>query len=264
MASPSGTRVTALVPVQPAVQVPPRDGIGIAVVSSLLALVLTLCWACLLVCAGRMAPVGAGAFRHAADPARLLALWPVAVAALMLPAAAPSVLLYARVKRLRREQGVHLSTFLFALGCLSVWCGCALAAALAGGLLHEAGALDEAMAIREPVAGALALVAAGVYQWTPAKHACLENCRAPLAFLRTHWRRGTAGAFRMGAADARYAAGCWWLLMALLLPAGVLNLPVIAGLSVLILAEKLAPGGPWLACASGLGLVIWGTALLFP
>jgi predicted metal-binding membrane protein len=153
---------------------------------------------------------------------------------------------------------------MFVLGYLFVWCCCALAATLAGWVLHDAGALDESMAIAHPVAGALVLVAAGVYQWTPAKHVCLDNCRTPLAFVLTHWRRRAWGAFRMGVTDARYCTGCWWLLMALMLSTGVLNLPVLGGLVALILAEKLLPGGHLLACATGIGLVAWGTALLFP
>lgn len=248
-----------------------RQGIDRTIVLALLGLLAALCWACLLFSVGRMAPSAAAAAQavhaapwRAADLALLFALWVLVIAAMMLPAAAPSVLLYARVKRLRRERWVYLSTALFMLGSLLVWCCCALAATLAAWLLHDAGALDESMAVSHPTAGALALVAAGVYQWTPAKHVCLDNCRTPLTFVRTHWQRGVAGAFRMGAADARYCTGCCWLLLALVLPAGVLNLPVIGGLIALILAEKLLPGGHLLACASGLGLVAWGTALLFP
>lgn len=251
--------------------VPYRPGADRTIVLALLALLAALCWAFLLLRVGRMAPMAPAtdaamhvAPWHAADLALLFALWCVVIGAMMLPAAAPSVLLYARVRRLRRERRVHPATGLFILGCLSIWCCCALAATLAAWLLHDAGALDESMAIRHPAAGALALVAAGVYQWTPAKHACLEHCRAPLAFVLTHWRHGADGVFRMGAADARYRTGCCWLMLVLVLPAGVLNLPVIAGLVALILAEKMLPGGHLLACASGLGLVAWGTALLFP
>jgi predicted metal-binding membrane protein len=251
-----------------------RPGADRTVVLALLALLAALCWACLLFLifrAGRLSPPGPGTGGHlpatpyhAADLARLLVLWIAVIAAMMLPAAAPSVLLYARVKRLVRERWVYPSTFLFMLGYLFVWTCCALAATLADWQLHDAGALDETMGIAHPTVGALALVAAGVYQWTPAKHGGLDNGRAPLAFVLTHWRRGAWGAFRMGVTDARYCTGCCWLLLALVLPAGVLNLPVIAGLIVLILAEKLLPGGHVVACATGLGLVGLGTALLFP
>lgn len=248
-----------------------RSGSERTVVLTLLGLLAALCWAYLLVRVGPMAPIGLGAAGktpampyHAADLGLLFALWVVVIAATMLPAAAPSVLLYARVKRLRRERWVYPGTLMFVLGYLFVWCCVALLATLAGWILHDAGALDESLAIANPTAGALALVAAGAYQWTPVKHVCLDNCRTPLAFVLTHWRRGAWGAFRMGIADARYCMGCCWLLLALVLPAGVLNLPVICGLIALILAEKLLPGGHLLACATGLGLVAWGTALLFP
>jgi len=239
------------------------------VVLTLLGLLAALCWAYLLFRFGRMMSMGApgkavAASYHAHDLALLFALWVVVIAAMMLPAAAPSVLLYARVKRMFRERWVYPATVMFMLGYLFVWCCCALAATLADWILHDAGALDESMAITHSTAGALALVAAGVYQWTPAKHVCLDNCRTPQAFILTHWRRGALGAFRMGVTDARYCTGCCWLLLALVLPAGVLNLPVIGGLIALILAEKLLPGGHLLACATGLGLVAWGTALLFP
>jgi predicted metal-binding membrane protein len=248
-----------------------RSGSERTVVLTLLGLLAALCWAYLLVRVGRMAPIGLGAAGktaaapyHAKDLMLLFALWVVVFAAMMLPAAAPSVLMYARVKRLRRERWIYPGVLGFMLGYLFVWCCCALAATLAGWQLHDVGALDESMAIKNSIVGALALVAAGVYQWTPAKHVCLDNCRTPLAFVLTHWRRGAWGAFRMGIADARYCTGCCWLMMALVLPAGVLNLPVICGLIALILAEKLLPGGHLLACATGLGLVAWGTALLFP
>jgi len=264
MASESGALVV--------VPMPPRTNADRTIVLTLLGLLAALCWACLLFSVGRTIPVGAAAANHvvqalpwrAADLGLLFALWVLVIATMMLPAAAPSVLMYARVRRLRRERWVYPATGLFILGYLFVWCCCAVAATLAAWLLHDAGALDESMAISQPTAGALVLVAAGLYQWTPAKHVCLENCRAPLAFVRTHWQRGMSGAFRMGTADARYCTSCCWLLMALVLPAGVLNLPVIGGLIALILAEKLLPGGPLIACATGLGLVAWGTALLFP
>lgn len=282
MAFPSGAplsahvsaQVPALVPGQGATHVPghapSRAGVDRTVVLSLLGLAMALCWAILLFRAASMPTtdfslhaVDAAPWT-AADLALLLALWVAVIAAIMLPAAVPAVLLYARAKRLRRERWVYLSTLLFMLGCLSVWSGCALAAATLAWRLHDAGALDESMAVLGPTAPGLALVAAGVYHWTPAKHACLEHCRAPLAFVRTGWRRGLAGAFRMGVADARCGSGCCWLLLALVLPAGVLNLPVIGGLVVLVLAEKMFSNGHLLACASGLGLVAWGTALLFP
>ncbi|WP_296947229.1 DUF2182 domain-containing protein [uncultured Massilia sp.] len=238
-------------------------------------LLAAACCAYLLLRAGHPAPAAAaGAARtlpapwRGADLALLFALWAVVIGATMLPAAAPSVLLYARARRMRGGRWVAPASALFVLGSLCVWSACAAAATLAAWLLHDAGALDEAMAVSHPSALALALVAAGVYQWTPAKHACLDHCRTPprtsLAVVLAHWRRGARGALRMGAADARHGIGCCWLLLVLALPGGVLNLPVVGGLVALILAEKLLPGGHVIACATGLGLVALGTMLLFP
>jgi predicted metal-binding membrane protein len=107
-----------------------RPGVDRTVLLTLLVLLAALCWACLLFLlfrAGRMSPLEGGAGTHvrvgpyhADDLARLLALWTVVIAAMMLPAAAPSVLLYARVKRLVRERWVYPSTLLFMLGYLFV------------------------------------------------------------------------------------------------------------------------------------------------
>jgi predicted metal-binding membrane protein len=291
-----------------------RSGAERTVVLAALGLLAALCWAYLLLRIGRLAPLGAAAAGqaapipyHGADLARMFALWVVVIAAMMLPAAAPSVLLYARIRqeKHRDDEGerrgarayeaaakgagqgaapktvrvhgeapqrrhAHFATAsyagigAFSAGYLIVWSACAAVATVAGWLLHDAGLLDETLAVAHPSAVALALAGAGVYQWTPAKHWYLDNCREPLAVLLTHWRRGAWGALRMGMADARYGMGCCWLLLAVVLPAGVLNLPVIGGLIALILAEKLLPGGHILACATGLGLVAWGTTLLFP
>lgn len=247
-----------------------RPGAERTVVLAVLGLFAALCWACLLLRIGRLAPLGAAAGKavpvpyHAADLARMFALWAVVIAAMMLPAAAPSVLLYARIKRERRGGWIYPAVAAFSAGYLVVWSACAAAATVTDWLLHDAGLLDETLAVAHPSAVALALVGAGVYQWTPAKHWYLDNCREPLAVILTHWRRGARGALRMGMADARYGVGCCWLLLAVTVPAGVLNLPVIGGLIALILAEKMLPGGHVLACATGLGLVAWGTTLLFP
>src|SRR6478672_10342845 len=138
-----------------------RSGAERTVVLTLLGLLAALCWAYLLYRVGRMAPIGTGAAGrtaatpyHAPDLVLLFALWVVVIAAMMLPAAAPSVLLYARVKRLRRERWIYPGTMMFVLGYLFVWCCCALAATLAGWQLHDAGALDESMAISNTTAGA--------------------------------------------------------------------------------------------------------------
>ena len=111
------------------------------------------------------------------------------------------------------------------------------------------------------LAGAL-LIAAGLYQWSALKQACLRRCRSPLEFVMTQWREGVRGAFVMGLRHGAYCLGCCWLLMLLLFVGGVMNLSWIAGLALFVLIEKLAPAGHWIGRAAGAGLIAWGVATL--
>ena len=106
------------------------------------------------------------------------------------------------------------------------------------------------------------LVAAGLYQLSPLKQACLAHCRNPARFLSRHHRPGRSGALRLGVVHGAYCVGCCWLLMALLFVGGVMNLAWIALLTLLVAAEKLLPGGKWIARIAGLALVAWGVVLL--
>jgi predicted metal-binding membrane protein len=94
-----------------------------------------------------------------------------------------------------------------------------------------------------------------VYQLTPIKHACLRMCQSPLGFLMSRWRGGWSGAFRTGLEHGAYCVGCCWALMLLLFAGGVMNLIVIAALTVFVAFEKLVPIGPHGARISG-GLLI--------
>jgi predicted metal-binding membrane protein len=109
--------------------------------------------------------------------------------------------------------------------------------------------------------GAL-LVAAGLYQLTPLKAACLKHCRGGPEFIAAHWRRGVLGAWRMGLAHGAYCVGCCAVLMLLLFAGGVMNLVWIAGLTLFVATEKLAPFGPAAAKAIAALLIVGGTMLL--
>ncbi len=106
------------------------------------------------------------------------------------------------------------------------------------------------------------LVAAGIYQLTPLKAACLAHCRSPAEFLARHFRPGPRGALRMGLIHGAYCLGCCWAVMLLLFVGGVMNLAWIALLTVLVAAEKLAPGGRVIGIAGGAAMLAWGAALL--
>lgn len=102
------------------------------------------------------------------------------------------------------------------------------------------------------------LIAAGVYQWSSRKGACLHHCRTPAHFLSENWHPGSVGAFRMGIHHGYFCLGCCWLLMALLFVGGVMNLVWVVALAMLVLLEKLAPQGHWMACTSGAAMILGG------
>ncbi len=198
----------------------------------------------------------------ATELAGLFVMWAVMMAAMMVPPAAPVFLLFLSVMRRRQGSAPMWATAAFVGGYLAVWTGFSALAATAQVALHIAALLSpDTLRATPPVAGAV-LVAAGVWQWTPMKRACLSRCRSPLHFLTTSWREGIGGAFAMGARHGLWCLGCCWLLMALLFVAGVMNLLWLAGLSALVLMEKVAPQGMRLGRAWGVLLVAAGVWVL--
>ena len=203
---------------------------------------------------------------HAWDPldvGLLFVMWAVMMIAMMVPAAAPMVLTFAMVQRKRQEQDrATVPTVGFLLGYALVWTAYAAVAALAQWGLHEAGLLSAAMASTSTRLGGALLLVAGVFQWTPVKQACLAKCRSPFSFVMTEWREGRAGAFVMGVRHGAYCVACCWALMALLFVAGVMNLLWIAGLAILVLAERVLPGGTGVSRVVGGLLLLAGVVLL--
>lgn len=186
------------------------------------------------------------------------AMWAVMMVAMMVPSAAPAILLFAAISRQRRERpGALGPTTMFLLGYLALWIGFSAAATLAQWGLHTA-SLMTGMSGVGPILGALLLAAAGIFQWTPFKHACLAHCRSPQGLFMTEWREGAQGALRMGFRHGVYCVGCCWLLMSLLFVAGVMNLLWVAVIAAFVLVEKVAPAGEWVSRIAGLVLVAWG------
>jgi predicted metal-binding membrane protein len=166
-------------------------------------------------------------------------MWTIMMVAMMLPSAAPMILLFARVSR---RAGPRLNTMIFVGSYLLVWTLFSAFAALAQAALISAGALsDMTLMLGSAAAAGVMLVAVGLYQLSPLKEACLEACRSPLSFVMRLWRPGVAGTLRLGFAHGVYCLGCCWGLMLLLFVGGVMNLAWIAALAVLVLVEKTAP-----------------------
>ena len=191
--------------------------------------------------------------------AMMLSMWAVMMVAMMLPSVAPLLLVYARLARQNREQGHPTApTGAFAAGYLLAWTAFSVVATLLQWGLERAALLSPMMVASTPYLGALLLIGAGVYQLTPLKRACLTHCRSPLVVLMHHWRRGLAGAIRMGLEHGSYCIGCCWFLMALLFVGGVMNLLWIAAISIFVLLEKVVPRGELVAVAAGALLIAAG------
>ena len=215
----------------------------LGLVALLLALAAVAWWST----ANRMAGMDAGPGTDLGALGWFLGVWVVMMAAMMFPALAPTVALYARMTRTREPS----RALLFASGYLLVWGAAGLAAygvfrvgrdVLGGPLAWDAGG-------RWFTAGVLG--AAAAYELTPLKDVCLSRCRSPIGFLVSSWRDGRLGAVRMGAGHAAWCLGCCWALMAALFALGVMSLTWMAVVAALIVVEKTLP---WRRTAT------WGTA----
>ncbi len=192
-------------------------------------------------------------------------MWLVMMVAMMLPSAAPMILLYGKLARRAREEGaVFASTTVFAGFYLAVWAGFSAVAALIQWALVKSGAITAmGLSFGDGRIGGALLIVAGLYQLTPLKTACLRNCRSPLSFLMRLWRPGLAGAARLGLSHGLYCLGCCAMLMALLFVFGVMNLAWVALLAILVLVEKIVPGGQRIGQAAGVAALAVGVALAF-
>lgn len=189
-----------------------------------------------------------------------LVMWVVMMAAMMLPTVIPLTLVYAAsARKARRDNSLVPDTAVFVGGYLLVWATFSLAATTAQWLLDRSMLLSGNLATSRGI-GAGLLIAAGVYESTPLKRVCLRQCRGPVAFITSHWRPGVLGVARMGVSAGLYCLGCCWLVMALLFVGGVMNLLWIAAISVIVLVEKVAPGGEALSRVLGFGLIVAGAA----
>lgn len=193
-------------------------------------------------------------------------MWVVMMVAMMLPSASPTVLLFARVVRQAESQGraprAGASVAAFASAYLSLWILFSLLAVAAQWALEHLGVMSAMMSLRGGLLAGAVLIAAGLYQLTPLKTACLRHCRGPAQFIAAHWRPGVRGAWRMGITHGAYCLGCCAALMLLLFVGGVMNLVWIAGLTLMVAIEKLVPLGAVAAKAIALLLIAGGATLL--
>lgn len=215
----------------------------------------------------RMAGMDAGPGTDPGTLAFYVSAWVVMMTAMMAPSISPMVLLYASIQRRRRERGAGervVSVSAFIAGYFVTWTAFGL---LAYGLFVGVKSLSiDVLRWSEggPYAAGAVLLAAAIYELTPAKDACLRRCRGPLEFVMEHWREGPVGAFRMGVIHGTWCVGCCWGLMAMLFALGVMSITWMVLVAALIAAEKLLPrparirqATAALLVALALGVAVW-------
>ena len=233
-----------------------------------------LAWAYLLGGMSDMRAMNAEAQMHAAmgmadmhawglsDWIALFTMWAVMMAAMMLPSAAPVILIVLAVYRRRNEPRARVATFAFLSGYLLTWTIFSVVASAAQLAFHQTALVGADMRIGSAAISGVILLMAGAYQWLPTKHLCLTHCQSPFGFLARYWREGTGGAFVMGAHHGLFCVGCCWLLMTLLFVVGVMNLLWVAALAGLVLLEKLTKRGEVISRLAGSTIAVWGIYLL--
>lgn len=229
------------------------------IVAAALVAIAVLAWADLLAMAA--APEASPAHWTRDYFGAMVVMWAVMMAGMMIPSAAPAILLFTS---LRRHAGASPAVhgLLFASGYLAAWTAFSLAATAMQWWLSERSVLSAQMTSEGAAFAGALFIAAGLYQLTPLKLACLAKCRSPAQFLVEHRREGARGAFAMGAHHGLHCTGCCWALMALLFAFGVMNLLWVAALAGVVLLEKLFPAGAHAARVAGIAMAGFGILLL--
>ena len=193
----------------------------------------------------------------ARDIGFVFAMWVAMTFAMMLPNAAPMVLTYSEIADTAARKNVSvISPFVLVTGYALVWLGFAIVAALT-----QAGLASTSVLMPVPaLIAAAAFGAAGLYQFSALKHACLHQCRAPFPFFFSNWQTTTRGVFQLGVQQGLFCLGCCWAAMALMLVVGTMNVFWMAALGAVLTAERLVTG-VWLTRAVGVGLIGFGAYL---
>jgi predicted metal-binding membrane protein len=192
----------------------------------------------------------------AAQATLFAAGWVLMIVAMMLPSSVPLVMTFGALVRRRRRPAALLGLLL--AGYLAVWTGFGLAAWLFDRLIHAAvDAMPWLAAHPELILGAT-LLGAGLWQFSPLRDRCLDECRSPLGFVMNRWRGASPAreAFAMGVAHGAFCVGCCWSLMLVMFGVGLANVAVMLALGGLTAIEKNLPWGRRLTRPLGVVLVL--------
>jgi predicted metal-binding membrane protein len=134
----------------------------------------------------------------------IFAMWAVMMIAMMLPTTAPAILLFAALSRSNASTATFPAIATFAAGYMLVWTAFSAVATVAHLTLRQAALMSPALQSTSALLAALLLIAAGVYQFTPLKAACLRHCHSPIEFFTRHWRSGVTEGLRLGVLHGGY------------------------------------------------------------
>jgi predicted metal-binding membrane protein len=189
-------------------------------------------------------------------------MWAAMTLAMMLPTAGPMILTYAQIADTAAKKGETIvSPLVLAAGYLTMWFAYAVAATLAQVLFTRLTLIDSGMASASTLFSGAIFIAAGVYQFTPLKHACLNQCQRPFPFFFANWQTTPKGVFRLGVRQGLYCLGCCWAMMLVMFAVGVMNVVWMAGLGMVMTIEKIGSGRRF-SHAVGVVLVLAGIAFV--
>ena len=228
-----------------------------------------LCWLYLIEMAQSMVSMSSAmGIRHwtSADFLMMFGMWAVMMIGMMVPTAVRSVMIFVQIGARAAARGrAFVSGYWFIAGYIMIWTVFSVAATLLQWALEQAALLSPMLVSSSSYLGALLLVSAGAWQFSPIKDTCLRHCHSPAIYLATHFRPGLSGAVHLGIRHGIYCLGCCWVLMGLLFVGGVMNLLWIAAITAFVLVEKLLPLtlkasriGGWAMLATGAGYLIQG------
>lgn len=189
----------------------------------------------------------------AAGLGRLAMMWAAMSAAMMAPTFLPALATYDDLT----GTGATNQRGFFGLlaGYMIVWLGFS---ALMSGLqlwLFSIGWLTPLGQSTMPLLSAALLAAAGAYQFSPMKEACLSKCRQPITFFMQYWKPVRWNALGLGLRLGALCLGCCWALMMLAFVGGTMNLLWMGLATLLMVAEKMPDIGRYITKPIGAALI---------
>lgn len=170
-------------------------------------------------------------------------MWVAMTLAMMLPTAGPMIFTYAEIADTAAQKGERIvSPFLLAAGYTVIWLGFAGAATVAQFAFTRLALIDDGMASASGLFSGAIFIAAGLYQFSALKHACLNQCRHPFPFFFANWATTPRGVFRLGVKQGLFCLGCCWAMMAVMFAVGVMNVIWMAALGIVMTIEKIGTG----------------------